>query len=689
MMGKINTLFELFNEYEIIEIPIIQRDYAQGRRDEHATRVRDNLLEDMKNAILGNIKQLNINFVYGKSEGKKFIPVDGQQRLTTLFLLHVYAFSNDESRTNFLSKFTYKTRETSRKFLEKLIENRKSVFSSDLAPSNEINESEWFVPNWKYDPTVLSVLTMLDKIKEKFSRVDILEKRLLDSLEKPIIFEFLDIEGLGMEDSLYIKLNARGRPLTPFESFKARLIAQLEKLVVNFPINYIIEFENNLDVKWTDLFWSYNKENFDYNYLTFFGVLIMNKEIYLDDTNDWSNDLEYEQLDKEIFDTILYTLNYLCGNSGECSIVYKLIFNALGKERTYQDRVLFHAVTSYLYSTKGIDNGSLTQWLRIIKNLVLNSRIDEKDLYRRAINGINSFIDNRDDLLGYFFENGSVSGVFSGPQIEEERNKARIILKNEDFAKEIYKAEEHPYFCGQIRSALYYSSKNNAEPDINLFTQYWKKISNLFNDKGSKNADLLRQALLTFGDYTLEVANNKYKTLCVDRQSEEASSFKRLFSDHGKIVKQLLDTLNFDGDFEKQLKKIVENSSISPSDWRYCFIKLDFLFEYMSDSYKRLRNASDELIMISNMSSTGYNYGVFLTTLHELLKQKGLMSDFKGEYGTERDRYLSFNTFNVRFKKGVFIFQDKKDNIVFETTTDDPLTKAMNYINLQGFLEVF
>lgn len=46
----INTLFKLLDKYKV-EIPIVQRDYAQGRPDDHAKLVRRNLLEDMKSAI--------------------------------------------------------------------------------------------------------------------------------------------------------------------------------------------------------------------------------------------------------------------------------------------------------------------------------------------------------------------------------------------------------------------------------------------------------------------------------------------------------------------------------------------------------------------------------------------------------------------------------------------------------------
>lgn len=78
------TFWQLIEEY-VIEIPIIQRDYAQGREFEKVEEVRNGFLEDIYDTII-NDRHLDLDFVYGSlKENKTFIPLDGQQRLTTLF----------------------------------------------------------------------------------------------------------------------------------------------------------------------------------------------------------------------------------------------------------------------------------------------------------------------------------------------------------------------------------------------------------------------------------------------------------------------------------------------------------------------------------------------------------------------------------------------------------------------------
>jgi uncharacterized protein with ParB-like and HNH nuclease domain len=81
-------------EYKII-IPQIQRDYAQGREDksnEYKIKSYGFILKLIEVLTTDN-PALNLDFVYGytKSIGKEqlaFFPLDGQQRLTTLWLLH-------------------------------------------------------------------------------------------------------------------------------------------------------------------------------------------------------------------------------------------------------------------------------------------------------------------------------------------------------------------------------------------------------------------------------------------------------------------------------------------------------------------------------------------------------------------------------------------------------------------------
>jgi uncharacterized protein with ParB-like and HNH nuclease domain len=90
--GKILGFTELIQAHKL-EIPIIQRDYAQGRKDKK--EIRHNFLKALYESITTN-NPIKLDFIYGSCQNGAFQPLDGQQRLTTLFLLHWYAAAKDK-----------------------------------------------------------------------------------------------------------------------------------------------------------------------------------------------------------------------------------------------------------------------------------------------------------------------------------------------------------------------------------------------------------------------------------------------------------------------------------------------------------------------------------------------------------------------------------------------------------------
>lgn len=211
-----------------IEIPKIQRDYAQGR--ESQSEVRKRFLNSIFEALENN-SEIEMDFIYGSvkevnADNKKlnlFIPLDGQQRLTTLYLLYWYIGTRelkDQQRNELkalLKKFTYETRTSSRRFCEKLTETTLDFLTK---PSAEIKNMPWFYKSYKQDPTIKAMLNMLDAIHDKYGQEN---KDYFGNLQK-LQFYILPLNGFNLTDELYVKMNARGKQLTDFENFKADLI---------------------------------------------------------------------------------------------------------------------------------------------------------------------------------------------------------------------------------------------------------------------------------------------------------------------------------------------------------------------------------------------------------------------------------------------------------------------------------
>ena len=122
--GKILNFWELLQKHKT-EIPIIQRDYAQGREDKK--EIRDNFLQALHQSI-DTSNPIKLDFIYGSMEKEIFQPLDGQQRLTTLFLLHWYSLIKSQllnkENIKILGNFTYETRISSREFCNTLISGR-------------------------------------------------------------------------------------------------------------------------------------------------------------------------------------------------------------------------------------------------------------------------------------------------------------------------------------------------------------------------------------------------------------------------------------------------------------------------------------------------------------------------------------------------------------------------------------
>lgn len=306
-----------------IEIPIIQRDYAQGRLGKEY--LRRSFLSSIKEALDDNSKsQLKLDFVYGSSGNGKMLPLDGQQRLTTLWLLHWYIalragegeLTEDVCRV--LSGFSYETRISSREFCDNLCVPQHFERFDGYDVVGFITTQTWFYSAWKQDPTIQSMLRMLSgtKINDKNGEdiIDGIEELFKDTTESqfkdywkklrsndaPIVFYFLPLNEFKLTDDLYIKMNARGKQLTSFENFKADLIGYITRQSEDKTLEKIQQKEWNglmdpqsgipikLDTDWTDIFWkNRSKDNsVDEIYFAFINRFFLNELVCQKDANN-------------------------------------------------------------------------------------------------------------------------------------------------------------------------------------------------------------------------------------------------------------------------------------------------------------------------------------------------------------------------------------------------------------------
>lgn len=356
-----------------IEIPIIQRDYAQGRKGKE--ELRSSFLANIKQALDGQLPNgeilLKLDFVYGSLNYDTLNPLDGQQRLTTLWLLHWYialrAGKLDEA-SNTLRRFSYETRITSRDFCEQLCTPNNFPLTQVVDIVGFIEKQTWFYSTWKQDPTIQSMMRMLrgthtidkqgidfiDGVEELFkhpiNEVGCIYQKywgILTSEQCPILFYYLPLEKFGLSDDLYIKMNARGKQLTSFENFKADLIGLIsEHAKVNSEWQRLLDpqdgFPIKIDTTWTDIFWK-NKSTdmkIDDIYFAFINRYFL-QELICAKKTDQTGLFTVNQIEDND------TFKYLYGEKGDDS---KLLYSSIVKYR-YHNREIPLSLFCSLEST--------------------------------------------------------------------------------------------------------------------------------------------------------------------------------------------------------------------------------------------------------------------------------------------------------------------------------------------------
>lgn len=450
----------------------------------------------------------DLDFVYGSSrrigDVTYFIPLDGQQRLTTLFLLHWYLaqITPDQDlrdrlltalhRGNGLARFTYETRSSSREFCDLLISPEYSLREA-LHPVSEpaqgewrisrlIEDASWFLRSWKLDPTIQAMLQMLDAIDRKFwDKEEYLE--LLMDVESPVItMLYLDLEEFKLTDDLYIKMNARGKQLTPFENFKA----QYEDYLGRVHPDYRKGFEQKIDTKWADLFWNYRgmgrNDTYDDELSNFIKAIFagayaeredvsrekheetLRELISANKSNPFSVYKESVLVEGETAsDTLIKALDTL--SNGDKKIKehlleedrpyykeHEVFENVLRDSITsYSDRISFYAYIHYLIRYGASAPEGLRDWMRLMSNLYHQENIPfDGNHFITAVKSVQELLPYADKIIDYLSSEKEIPSYSFRWQEREELVKARLIKRSPQWRTLIESTEKNPYFTGQI-----------------------------------------------------------------------------------------------------------------------------------------------------------------------------------------------------------------------------------------------
>jgi len=247
------TFYKAFiaNEGKDIYVPRLQRDYMQG----NIPGVRTSFCQNLISSITGNeIQIMDLNFIYGYDERNSFIPIDGQQRITTLWILHLYILSRS-GLTDSICNLQYSTRDSAINFCKALKENLDQLCLKQKDTNLNIKDQNWYFDSWNKDTTVEGIIAVLDYLHEQWKNKNpdffvLLWKR-LSSDNCPITFTFIDNKEEDLNNNIYLKMNSRGRKLSEYELLKSWLDEKLQK-------NDLKEkWQKKIDGDWTNMVWTH------------------------------------------------------------------------------------------------------------------------------------------------------------------------------------------------------------------------------------------------------------------------------------------------------------------------------------------------------------------------------------------------------------------------------------------------
>jgi hypothetical protein len=490
-----------------IEIPLIQRDYAQGRTDQKATRIRSEFLGTLYGAVAGG-EPIGLDFVYGDLESGTFRPLDGQQRLTALFLLHWYlAYRGGRiAGTPSWGHFSYATREGARVFCERLVEFPPPPEQED--PAGWVRDQSWYRYLWQHDPTIQSMLVMISAIDEQFRQLEPDEAwtRLTDPEHRAISVHVLTVEEMGTGEELYIKMNSRGKPLTDFETFKARFERWIEGSAK------AEDFQKKVDGVWADLLWPFDTgdNTVDDEFMRYFE--------YLTQICEWRNDVEAEgPIDVRAQRAFAIgsphaeeNLEFLFGafdawEGSDVSAFFASNFTKMREEGrlhlfTSDDVNLFrlcchsygvsqrfgNAEAFLLYAVllhRIYETEDFPRRMRVVRNLVTSSTNEIRpENMTKLVREIEMVV--RDGDLHSLV-------TFNSSQIEDEQLKQDFLAKHQSLLDAVYRLEDHEILRGSLMAIDF---------DTERFTDRAAAFEEVFSDPKARR--LLTGALLTMGNYS-------------------------------------------------------------------------------------------------------------------------------------------------------------------------------------------
>lgn len=582
--GEYYTIKQLFSGERRIIIPDLQRDYCWG--DDTNFKGGDVTGELVSDFIISLIQQfehdpqssLNIGLFYGYEIPANHIQLcDGQQRLTTLYLLigminkriggyRKLLISRDDVDQGYMEPYlNYAIRESTTYFLNDLI-TRFFIDNSGLVI--DIRQADWYFQEYNLDPSINSMISALGKIESILNEYQ--QKAELsplgDWLCSKLTFMYYDMGSRKNGEETFVVINTTGEPLTPTQNIKP--------LVINDKINSQIK---NIARSWEQIetwFWARRQKKVNDTadsgfgeFLRWISIIEMREDKNLVQgilKGDIQYSFPYQKVDFNKIEDYWKALKWIVSKEGELFIFGKNILspeanpNVHGRSAINQNECFCLLPLLYFVSKYRPHIESDAQWQRhtlriyqFFKNLMrinslakdvnslVTSTLSLIDLINPSTGDIISIIDRQEDSDN---EKG-ISRLLS----KEELIKLQILHDNPSERREIeelfWKLQgDKSIWSGEILPIIEWASDGETF-DFSLFKQYAHLLMDLFPDHKDGHSEMMyllrRSIIINQGNSYMPHANGYYESF--GWKDEE---WREILSREGNETKQLLDYLS-------------------------------------------------------------------------------------------------------------------------------------------------
>ena len=656
--GETYTLAELFSGERRIIIPDLQRDYCWG--DENgikSTGEKGELVSDFVNNLLTQFEEsrnrnnkdfLNLGLFYGYEVPANHIQLcDGQQRLTTLYLLLGMINKNTiehkedkltegKFRRYLISDFEYK-HDDKEPYLNYAIRESSLYFLSDLVCKffignkdkvEKIKSADWYFDYYDLDPSIQSMLKTLEKTESLLKDKDCAEFG--EWLLNKVSFLYFDMENRKNGEETFVVINTTGESLSSTQNLKPLVLQEKNERFDNTDIL-------DIDKKWEEIetwFWRNRNRNNDNDtadagfaeFLRWISIIEqVDDPAPVEEQKDGIKkliqlilqgkhcDFPYKKISFEKIHNYWDALKWIAEKSG-FSFVDNYLSPSVNKDVNNRNAIgqndcfVLLPVLKYVYnsSIESVDDKqrNAKRIYEFFKNLIRINNVSKavNTLVGDTIKIIDLIKDG--DLVNLIDTQVDVSNISKQILTDEEKKKLNILNCATDrigVEEAFWDAQEHKIWSGEILPMIEWATDDDKF-DLDKFNSYKKTLAEVFAGECEANIDNTRRALLTQGLKDFPRIFKGYKNYCF---GWDWGDWQILINDNKDKFKCFFDALLKGEELQSMIDSYVGETT-NTSDEFYRFVKYPQLLNYCTK--KNIQKWDNSYCLVKSQQAKENNY---------------------------------------------------------------------------------